>query len=122
MSVFEQCLTNLFHFLKIFVNLVTVNNPEFPVMFDIHGEVIWRGSKTLVVAEFLEHVRRLPGFRGSIRCEDFQLRLAATCLGACKIYAPNQECQITASVRSTPTTFVQACQHTDLKFKIPPKK
>jgi len=49
-SVFEQCLTKLFHFLKIFLNLVTVNNPVFPDIFESHGEVIWRGSKTLVVA------------------------------------------------------------------------
>ena len=91
-------------------------------MFESHGEVIWRGNKTLIVEQFLEHVRRLAGFRGSIRCEGFQLRLAATCSGACKIYAPNQECQITASVRSTPTPSVQACQLNNfLKFKVPPK-
>jgi hypothetical protein len=120
--VFEQCLRKLFHFLKIFLNIVTVNNPELPIIFESHGEVIWRGRKTLVVALFLEHVRRLAGFRGSIRCEGFQLRLAATCSGACKIYVPNQECQITASVLSTPTPSVQACQLINLlKFKISPK-
>ena len=49
-SVFEQFLKKLFHFLKIFLNLVTVNNPEFSVIFESHGEVIWRGSRTLIVA------------------------------------------------------------------------
>jgi hypothetical protein len=43
-------MKKLFQFLKIFVNLMTVNNPEFPVIFGSHGEVIWLGSKTLVVA------------------------------------------------------------------------
>jgi len=49
-SVSEQCLTKLFHLLKIFLNIVAVNIPELPIIFESHGEVTWRGSKTLVLA------------------------------------------------------------------------
>jgi hypothetical protein len=44
-SVFEQCLAKLFHFLKIFLNLVTVNNSEFPVIFESHGKSSGEAAK-----------------------------------------------------------------------------
>jgi len=44
-SAFEQCLTKLFQRLNIILNIMTVNKPELPIIFEATGKSSGEAAK-----------------------------------------------------------------------------